>query len=172
MEKLKFKTAYTGHERCVIPTGDGMEDIYMYEVNKYGRKELVNKGQKNLYAEIQAAHEETKIENLLARAAGGENVFRPDGIYADLTQMPSNLIEARQTIQNLENLWNGLDKDMRNKYNNSLEDFIASSDTKEWAKDMGLVPMDDKIVKEVKGEETPTAGTLGQVGTKEEKVNE
>lgn len=150
-----FKKPYETHKRHYIPTGDGMEDVWEYTVDKYGRKILVCTGQKNLYDEIQAQLEDTKIENILARAAAGEDVFRPNGIFADVSKMPTNLIEARQQLQMLENTWNGLTQEMRNKYNNSVEDFIGASGTEEWMQDMGLVPIKETV------ENSPTESTKG-----------
>lgn len=160
-----FKTAYGERERYTVPTGDGMEDVWEYQVNHFGRKILVKVGQRNLYDEIQASLEETKIENILARAASGENVFRPEGIYADVTTMPSNLIEARQAIQNLENTWQSIPNEIKRKYNNSLEDFIAASGSKEWSRDMGLLPTEAKELNSG-ADTTPVAQPFGEVETK------
>lgn len=164
-EKKPFKTPYGERERYTLPTGNGMEDIWEYQVNNFGRKVLVKTGEHNLYEEIQASLEETKIENVLARAAAGENVFRPEGIYADVTQMPSNLIEARQAIQNLENTWNSVPNEIKRKYNNSLEDFIAASGTEEWSRDMGLLPTETKELN-YGADKTPVAQPFGEVSTK------
>lgn len=168
--KTLFKTPYGEHERVHVTSGTGMKDVWEYQIDNFGRKVLVKTGEENLYEQIQASLEETKIENVLARAVAGENVFRPDGIYADLTDMPSNLIEARQAIQKLENTWATLSQETRNKYNNSVEDFIAASGTESWLKDMGLIK--DEPLKEMnEGAAAPaTAGTLGQVKTTAEKV--
>ena len=168
--KRLFKTAYTGHTKEIIPSGDGIETIWEYRVDDYGRKVLTKVGKKDLYQEIQASLEETKIENVLARAMAGENVFRPEGIYADLTEMPNNLIEARQAIQNLENTWNKLPTEIKNKYNNSIEDYINASGSESWLKDMGLLPVETKEMNE--GEKAPAqAAPLGQV-TEGGNVNE
>lgn len=160
-EVNRFKKPYEKHKRYFIPTGDGMEDVWEYTVDKYGRKVLVCTGQKCLYDEIQAQLEDTKIENILARAAAGEDVFRPNGIFADVSKMPTNLIEARQQLQMLENTWNGLTQEMRNKYNNSVEDFIGSSGTEEWLQDMGLAPIKE-VVENTSTEATKGLSTFGQ----------
>lgn len=135
-----FKTAYTGRERAITECGSEIDDTWGYEIDKFGRKVLVRTGTKNVYEEIQASHEETKIENILKRASMGDNtVFRPDGIYADLTELPSNLIEARQAMQNLENVWNEVPNDIKAKYHYSVDEFIGASGSDGWLKDMGLL---------------------------------
>lgn len=139
-EKIPFKTAYGKHDRHTIATGDGIEEIWEYEINKYGQKELVKTGEYSLYDQIQESLEETKIENILKRVAAGDTtVMRPDGMYADMTEAPKNLIEARQQMQKLENLWNGLDTEIKRKYDFDVEKFIGASGSETWLKDMGLL---------------------------------
>lgn len=170
--KERFRTAYGDRIRGIIPEGTRTENIYEYRVDSYGRKVLEKSGERNIWEEIQASLEETKIENILARAAAGDgSVFRADGIYLDCTAMPTNLIEARQQIQNLENLWAKIPNEIKNKYNNSVEDFISASGSKQWLDDMGLGGV--KLEKD----EMPTpdkAGILGekQGAVKEETINE
>lgn len=157
--KERFKTAYGEREKIYIESGSRYQEEYGYEINKYGQKELVKTGETDLYAMIQEALEETKIENILKRVAmGDDTVMRPDGIYADVTQAPSNLIEARQQMQKLENVWNSLPLDTKRKYNMSVEDFIAKSGTESWLVDMGLLTKTE-IPAEVPAETKSEGGT-------------
>lgn len=149
---LPFRTAYSEQKRRTTESGRPMQNNYGYEIDKYGRKILVKQGETNLYEIIQESLEETKIENILKRVAMGDTtVMRPDGIYADMTEMPSNLIEARQQMQKLENIWNSLDIETRRKYNFDVEEFIGATGKEEWLRDMGLLkenqpnPVDDQI---------------------------
>lgn len=135
-----YRTAYSEQKKSHTPTGKMLEPTYGYEVNKQGQKILVCTGQTNVWEKIQESLEESKIENILKRVAAGDNsVFRPDAIYQDLTIMPKNLIEAKQMMQQLENTWNGLPTDIKNKYDNDLELFIAKAGSEKWMKDMGII---------------------------------
>lgn len=157
--KTAFKTAYTGRERVETPNGRRMQDEYGYEIDKFGRKVLVKTGETDLYAKIQEELEETKIENILKRVAIGDtSVLRPDGIYADLTEMPGNLLEARQMMQELENTWNGLPNEIKKKYNYDVEQYIAAAGKEEWLRDMGLLEPEPE-------QETPEP--VKEVGTNE-----
>lgn len=152
--KLPFKTAYSERERYFTPTGDGIEEIYGYEINKYGQKVLVKQGEYSLYDKIQESLEETKIENILQRVAMGDNsVMRPDGIYADVSEVPKNMIEARKSMQKLENLWNGLDNEIKKKYDYDVDKFIGASGTESWLQDMGLIKKEAELVAQVIKEE-------------------
>lgn len=66
-------------------------------------------------------------------------MLRPDGIYADLSNVPNNLIDARRAMQEMENLWNGLDPDIKRKYDFDLDQFIGQSGSEGWLRDMGLL---------------------------------
>lgn len=80
-----FKTAYSGRERYITPSGDRIETRYGY--NKKG--ELEATGTEDIYEKIQECAEETKIENILKRlTAGDTTVLRPDGIYEDVSMVP------------------------------------------------------------------------------------
>lgn len=159
--KIEFRTAYSPKERHYTEPGRQMQDEYNYKVDKYGRKILVKTGETNLYEKIQASLEETKIENIIARVTSGDtSMLRPDGVYADLTDMPNNLIEARQAMQNLENLWGTLDNEIKRKYHFDVEEFIGASGTDGWLRDMGLL------------KEEPAATEAVKTEVKEEATNE
>ena len=140
-QKNLFKTPYQKEkEHAYIPTGDGKEIQYGYEINKTGQKVLVAQGITDRYAKIQENLESTLIENVLRSVAAGDNsVLRPQGIYADCTEQPRTLIEARKMILNLENTWNGLTTEQRRAFNNDVEKFVAESGNVEWFKKLGLV---------------------------------
>lgn len=140
MGKIAFKTAYSEKERVIAPAGSEIEDIYEYQIDNKGRKKLVKTGEKNIYEEIQSHLESTKIENVLARVAVGDySDFRPDGIYADVSEIPNNLVQAKQEMQKIENLWNTLPNDVKSKYNFDVNQFMAEAGTEAWMIDAGLL---------------------------------
>ena len=138
--KQSFLTAYSERPVLFTPAGSTEENVFQYEINKYGLKELVVTGTRKIQEEINSYREETEIENVLARCiAGDSSMLRPDGIYADVSKMPKNMIEARQAMQKLENTWNDLPLEIRNKYNNNLDQFIAEAGKESWMIDMGML---------------------------------
>lgn len=155
----EFKTPYGEHKRGVIPSGNGKMPEYKYKRDNYGRKILEKVGERDLYEEIQAEYEATKIENILSRALAGDvSGLSAVGTYVDTTSMPNNLIDAMQQIQNLENLWLTLPTEIKNKYNNSVEEFVGASGSKEWCIDMGLA--EPEKTPDLKTPET--AGAFGE----------
>lgn len=152
--KIAIRKPYEEHERTFAPAGDEIEPTYEYVINNKGQKVLEQTGTKNTRLEIQADLEETKIENILARVAVGDYTdFRPDGIYEDVSGMPNNMIEAMQTIQNMKNYWSKVPNEIKNKYHNNVDEFIAQAGSEAWCIDMGMInPTADEI--------TPTATAL------------
>ena len=138
--KQAFLTAYSEKPVYFSPIGTEEEVTFSYEINKYGIKELLPTGTRNIQQEIDSYEEETKLENVLARCiAGDTSMLRPDGIYADVSKMPKNMIEARQSMQKLENLWNDLPIDIKKKYEMNLDMFIATAGKESWLIDMGMI---------------------------------
>lgn len=137
MENM-FKTAYGIYPNEPTPAGSPIRKTYGYKIDKWGRKQLEETGEENIQEKIQSYYEETKIENMLAKAAAGDTtVFRPDGMYTDLTIMPTNLIEAMEMTHRLEDLWDGLPNDLKKEYGN-IETFVQMSGTEKWAEDVGM----------------------------------
>lgn len=151
----KFYSAYDLPEKENIsysPSGEENENTYAYEVDKKGLKQLVKTGETNVYEKIQAYAEETKIENIIQRViAGDETVLRPNNIYADVSQHPKDMLEAMEQIHNLENTYNELSKEIKEKYP-TLESWVENSGTSEWMKLNGyiqetpqMIPIQDNL---------------------------
>ena len=150
---LPFRTAYSEPLEIVTPSGKPTNEEWGYKLMDDGSKKLVVTGETNVYAKIQEDLEGSKIENILKRASIGDMTdFRPDGIYADTTEFPTNMIDAQRAIINMENTWNNLPKEIRDKYDNDVGKFIAASGSEEWMKNMGLIK-EEPVIEKPKEEE-------------------
>lgn len=111
----KFLTAYDRTSQIITPTpsGEEEEDIYSYIKKKDSEIKVLEKtGKTNVWNKIQEQLEDTKIENILKRAAAGDNtMFRPDGIYEDCTQYPDNIHDQTKLMQTA---YESLAQDMAN----------------------------------------------------------
>lgn len=167
---MNFRTAYSEPIRYTTEPGSRMANDYEVQLDKKGHKKLVKIGEHDIYEEIQSYLEETKIENILARAAAGdiEALNARNGAYADITDAPATLAEAHQMIISLENKFKQLPQEIRNKFNNSEEEFVAEFGSKEFFDKMGITtenaPKSDNI-DFVPG----TTETINEVLTPEEK---
>lgn len=135
-----FLSLLSKRERHFAPAGSRMADDFEVQIDERGHKVLVKVGEHDIYEEIQSYLEETKIENILARAAGGdvEALNQRQGIYADITEFPSNLAEAQKTILRLGSEFEKLPNDIREKFDFSKEKFIQTFGSDEWADNMGF----------------------------------
>lgn len=99
----KFLTAYDRTTQVITPTpsGEEVEPVYSYVKKKDSEiKVLEQTGTTNVWEKIQEQLEDTKIENILKRAAAGDNtMFRPDGIYEDCTAFPDNIHDQTKLMQ-------------------------------------------------------------------------
>ena len=137
---MKYNTAYGTRNKVFTEPGRQMQNEYGYEIKGTGEKVLVKTGETNLYEMIQAEHEQTKIESVLARVAAGDmSDFRPQGIYQDVTQIPNNFIEAQREMQKVTNIWNKLPTEIKAKYNNDVNQYMAQAGTEAWLKDSGFI---------------------------------
>lgn len=139
-----------------IPHPECSKEINTYEleIDKDGKKELVQKGKTNIYEKIQAQLEETLIYNILNKYQNGDQeiinkLTAMDGMYGDYTNTPKTLAEAQQTVIDAHNQFNDLPLELRKEFNYSATEFLASLSNGGFDKVMS------KYVK-VEKEETPT----------------
>lgn len=117
-----------------------MHNDYEIQIDKKGHKTLKQVGEHDIYEEIQSFLEETKIENILARAAAGDlnTLNQRTGLYIDVTDSPKTLAEAQNAILKLGNYFDSLPTDVRAKFDNSKEKFVQEYGSEEWLNNMGF----------------------------------
>lgn len=57
-----------------------------------------------------------------------EQMRKDEGEIVDLTNMPENLVEVLNTMRNAEYLWERQSKELKAKFNNDFNQFIAGSE--------------------------------------------
>lgn len=133
---MEFRTAYS--QEVSKPSIAGNREIKTYAVrlNKNGQKVLVEDGVIDIYERIQEHKEEADLHTILDRAKQGDmkslellqnGQHNGKGGIVDLTTMPRNLIEAQQKLIDAQKTWDGLDKKLKAKFNNSLTEFLAGT---------------------------------------------
>ena len=94
-------------------------------------------------AEIDSYLEETKLENIIRRASIDPDLAArlvPDmgGGLQDATQMPENLMELQNIMLRAEQIWDEIPKEIKLKFDNDVDKFVASFGTIDWAKNLGI----------------------------------
>lgn len=166
---MKFRNQFDNEDLTKYANTTGTEEIDDYDVrlNSNGVKQLVKKKTKrNIYQKIQQYKDECDIYEILRRSdperrQGLEQQIinanlQDDGQIYDMTQIPTNLIQARQMLIDADKKFNSLPIELRKEFNNNPNEFIAA------ANNGTLHNKIDRIInkkKEVKLDE-PTSGSI------------
>lgn len=111
-------------------------------------------------AEIDSYLEETKLENIIRRASIDPDIaarIKPDigGGIQDFTEAPQTLAELQSIMLRAGQIWEEVPKDVKLKFDNDVDKFIASYGTVEWAKNLGI--LEEKPEVEPKAKEAEEA---------------
>lgn len=135
-----FDTQYSPRERIHPCSGSRVKQLYAgrYDVN--GRVVLEEKGTEDLYAYIQSFADSVDINVILARFANGdtEALSRAQGFYADVTEFPSNMADALNSINKAEEIFKSLPLEVRQRFDCSFEQFLSQSGSEDWLEKMGM----------------------------------
>ena len=141
MSKNNFGLKYADRKalRC-SPTGDKIQMHHTPHMGLDGRRTLVLDDPKPIYDMIQAHRDETEIERIVKRAMQGDmSVLNAmAGQYMDISGAPNSLAEAQQVIINAKRDFDKLDPEIRKKFDNNVEIFIAEAGSKDWADKLGI----------------------------------
>lgn len=123
--------------------GESIRRTYLWEINEKGEKVLTLDQIIDQQAEIDSYLEETKLENIIRRASINPDLAArlvPDmgGGLQDATEMPKNLMELQNIMLRAEQIWDEIPKEIKIKFDNDVDKFVASFGTIDWAKNLGI----------------------------------
>lgn len=123
--------------------GETVRRTYLWELNEKGEKVLRLDQVIDQQAEIDSYLEETKLENIIRRASIDPDIAArliPDmgGGLQDATEMPENLMELQNIMLRAEQIWDEIPKEIKLKFDNNVDKFVASFGTIDWAKNLGI----------------------------------
>lgn len=147
-----FKTQYDDRERTKTNPGNRIAPVY-----EFSKGQLKKVGEKDIYAEIQSHAESCDIKIMIARLQMGDTTMIRNVQYMDITDMPKNLAEAYQMVNQATADFNNLPIDVRREYNFNPEEYIKDIGTDHWLKLLG------------ENKETPKPDTEDQAPSAEEK---
>lgn len=126
--------------RYHCPTGQHIEMRHRAIMQKDGRRELIPDRKKHTYDIIQSHLEECLIENIIKRALEGDTsvLEMMKGTYTDITGAPKSLAEAQQMIIDLKQKFDELPKDIKQKFDYNVEQYIAEFGSDAWAEKTGV----------------------------------
>ena len=123
--------------------GESVRRTYLWERDEKGEKVLRLDQIIDQQAEIDSYLEETKIENIIRRASIDPKIaerIAPDlgGGIQDFTETPQTLAELQNIMIRAEQIWDEVPKEIKLKFDNDVDKFVASFGTVEWAKNLGI----------------------------------
>lgn len=129
---MKLYSRFKKRPTVASEPGKQWEKKYTMAIDLTGHKYLEETGEVNIYDKIQESLEETKIENIIRRAVGGDpNALQVmHGTYMDITGMPKSLAEMQQIIIGATEEFYKLPLEIREHFNHSLEQYVAEYGTK------------------------------------------
>lgn len=121
------------HQRTHCRAGERIKIEYQPVYDRRGVWHLEESGTTNAYLEIQSHAESCDINIIMARYRNGETdvLSRIQGVYGDVTNVPTDYAEILNLQLKAEQLFKGLSADVRAKYGNSVEQFMASFSSRE-----------------------------------------
>lgn len=136
--------------------GESVRRTYLWERNEKGEKVLTLDQTIDQQAEIDSYLEETKLENIIRRASidpdlAARLIPNMGGEIQDATEMPQNLMELQNIMLRAEQIWDEIPKEIKIKFDNDVDKFVASFGTVDWAKNLGIYQEEEP--KEPKEEE-------------------
>lgn len=122
--------------------GAGSRDKTVYKpvIDDNGVLHLREDGKYNLYEEIQSYRDSVDLHLILERYANGDvtALSRAQGTYGDFTGFPTTYAGVLNLINDGRMYFDSLPLDVRNKFNNSFEQFFASMDRSDFWQLIGV----------------------------------
>lgn len=119
---MTFMTSFSKPIRKPVPSGEGVEDVYEKQVDKFGAVSYVKTGTRNMYEEIQACAEDTDINFIIARCVkeGTLDLLADNGKGSvDVSMLPDNFLDLWNLKERLSNEFMKLSAEERSLFNNS-----------------------------------------------------
>lgn len=127
--KPTFRTSLSDTSEYKSEVGSPYLDQYEYDFDEKGdvQRTSLHKTDKpiNIQARINADYESCDINAIMRRFALGDSsaLDVKKGIYADVTKMPKTFAELFDRINDCQMIFDQLDPDVKQLFNNSYEEF-------------------------------------------------
>lgn len=143
------------HRRYPSNVGSGVVTEYTAQYCKDGTIELIPTGEHDLYADIQSHKDSCDLQTIIRQYFNGDPaaLSRVQGVYMDVTELPDNIHEAMQLMDNARKDFDKLPVDVKERFDFDANKFLASLGTQEW--------FDKMQVEQSAPAETPPADSSG-----------
>lgn len=128
--------------------GSPIKVVRAGKLDKSNNIEVVEKGTENLYAYINSFAQSVDINVIMTKFLNGDKeiLLQRAGAYLDISSLPRSFQEMVDIRLNAENLFKTLPIEVKQKFDNNVNQFISNMGSKEWMEIMDT--SQDKIFKE------------------------
>lgn len=129
MAKANYRSILSDTKEFISESGSPYLDQYEFDFDEKGdvKRSTLHKTDKpiNVYNRIQADYESCDINAIMRRFALGDTsaLNVKEGIYVDVTKMPKNFAELFDRINECQSVFDALDPEVKQLFNNSYEEF-------------------------------------------------
>lgn len=128
---MEFFTNYNRPQRKRETFNNTKQSVYKAVYDKNGVRSLVKDKEVDIYEKIQEYAKDTSLTNMFSKY--GLSVYdqlkKSEEQLVDLTNLPTNLMEAMSVIDEAKYAFDRQSKDVKAKFNNDFKQFIAASET-------------------------------------------
>lgn len=113
-----------------MPKTNKYEPEYKEVLNKNGKKELKEVGKINVYEKIQEARAGSALDEITKKyliKINDMDLTKLEEAVTDLTNVPTNLIETMNVINNAKEIYESAPAELKNRFNNNFTEFIAGA---------------------------------------------
>lgn len=140
---VSFKTHYDAmseHKRFHCSSGQREKLTYQPVFDRAGVWHLEENGKTNVYLDIQSYADSCDINVIMARYRNGETdvLSKIQGTYGDFSNIPRNYADLMNAKIEAENLFMSLAAPVRERYNNSVEQFMSEIGTRAGLEKLGV----------------------------------
>lgn len=140
---MKIYSAYDRPANKPDNPGRRMHPVYAVKIDNHGHKTVYQTGEHDQYADIQASRPD-EMRSILERALKGDQgailaVQQRHGYYADVTNAPKTLAEMQQLILDATHDFELLPAEIRERFENNVDQFISEYGSQEFAQKMGWI---------------------------------
>lgn len=129
MNEVIVRSPFSHRERFYAETPSGIVDVFDEVLLEDGTMGLKKTGEQDLNEYIQSFREESLIYNLLDRfqKTNDPSIFNvKSGFYADVTNMPKDLMEAQNLMLSIDKKFASLSAVVKDKFDNNSKKFAAA----------------------------------------------
>lgn len=138
---MKFLKTYEEVKFPANSAGNEFEITYVQRYKDDGTPYLQESGVQNNVEKIKSYKDICNYEKLIRRyeMTGDSTILmRSSGVYADMADMPEDLISAYDMISRAEKVFDKLPVETKREYGNSLSKFLADFGSENWLKAFGI----------------------------------